>query len=46
MPLRVNDNKQDWERVKRHLLGHPNSSQVIYDLLQKYIKPFSKNCLK
>lgn len=45
-PLRFKDSKYDWEKGKIHSLGHPNSSQMIYDLQQEIIETFSKNCLK
>ena len=36
--LRLNNSKYHRENVKVHLLGHPNSSQMIYDLQQEIIR--------
>lgn len=37
-PLKFKDSKYDWEKVKMHLLDHPNCSQMIYDLQQEIIE--------
>lgn len=42
MPLRFNESKYNWEKVKMRLLGHPKSSQVIHGLQQEIIETFSK----
>lgn len=41
-PLRSNDNNYDRQKLILHLLGHPNSSQMSYDLQQETIETFSK----
>ena len=41
MPSRFNDSKYDWEKLILRLLGHPNSSQMSYDLQQETLEAFS-----
>jgi hypothetical protein len=41
-PLRFNESKYDWKKVKMYLLGHPNCSQMIYVLQQEIIETFSE----
>ena len=45
-PLKFNDSKYNWEKVKMHLLGHPNYSQKIYDLEQQITEIFSRKLPK
>ena len=41
-PLRFNGSKYDWEKLMLCLSGHPNSSQMSYDLQQETIEAFSE----
>lgn len=41
-PLILNESKYDWEKANTHLMGHPNSSQMIYDLQQEIKETFTK----
>ena len=40
--LRFNESKYDWDKVKMHLMGHPNSSQMVYDLQKEIRETFTK----
>lgn len=44
-PLKFNESKYDWEKVKIHLLGCPNSSQMADDLQQEIKDTFGISCL-
>lgn len=41
-PLILNESKYDWEKANMHLMGHPNSSQMIYNLQQEIKETFTK----